>query len=148
MVQVDADDERLDRLLQLYQHEWSGLLPRPIGEDARYEYPDLALFRDRENHAAFLFLGSDRPAPLGFALAIHESTLWHVDEFFIIAGARRQDIGTTDAGLLVESRSGPWTLTVRPENPRALAFWRVAFSGAEERVEVGDDGVTRTRLSI
>lgn len=148
MVQIDADDARLDRLLQLYQHEWSGLIPRPIGKDARYEYPDLALFRDREHHAAFLFLGVDRPAPLGFALAIHDDTHWHVDEFFIIAGVRRQGVGTVAAQLLIASRPGPWTLTVRPENPRALAFWRAVFSGAEERIEVGTDGVARTRLSI
>jgi len=49
---------------------------------------------------------------------------------------------------VVATRPGPWTLTVRPENPAALAFWRAAWPDAVEVLEPGADGITRTRLSM
>lgn len=148
LVPVDIDDERLGRLLQLYLHEWSGLLPIAIREDARYVYEDLPRYRDTETRAVFLFL-DDAALPLGFAFARRDETAcWHVDDFFVTAGARRRGVGKRAAEALFAARPGRWTLTVRPENPHALGFWRSVCLDAEERVEVGDDGVARTRFSF
>lgn len=148
-VEVDVDDERLGRLLQLYIHEWSGVLTIPIGEDALYAHDWLSLYRDRDARAAFLFIDSAAATPLGFALAVRDpSSCWHVEEFFVIAGVRRKGLGRIAAEALFAARPGRWTLTVRPENPGALGFWRAVRRDADERVEVGDDGVIRTRLSF
>jgi len=87
--------------------------------------------------------------PLGFALAMrHDPTTWAVEELFIVAGARRHGIGARAVHGLFALHPGAWTLTVRPENPAALAFWRAAAPGATEHVELGADGVVRTRLWI
>ena len=149
LVPVDADDERLARLLQLYIHEWSELVPVEIGLDARFRYDKLPRYRDRESHMALLIVEPIAGRPLGFALAMRDDQQrWHVEEFFVIAGARGRRIGAIAAQALFARHPGPWTLTVREENPDALAFWRRVMLGAEERIEPGADGVTRTRLSL
>ena len=146
LARIDADDPRLDRLLQLYMHEWSALLPIALDEDARFVYAKLANYRDVDGHAAYLIL--DDESPLGFALVRRDdSERWHVEEFFVIHGARRRGIGIAAASALIALHPGPWTLTVRPENPTALLFWRRAAPGADERVEIGTDAIRRTRLS-
>ncbi len=149
LVQVDADDPRLGRLLQLYIHEWSALVPQPIGEDALFRYGDLSLYRGDDTRAAFLFVDEADRLPLGFGLVErHPDLRWSVEEFFVIAGARRRGAGTRAAQLLFATRPGPWTLTVRLENPGALGFWRRVVPGAGAVAEPGADGVTRTRLSF
>ena len=146
---VDADDPRLERLLQLYIHEWSGRIPIAIGHDGRFEYDDLEGYRDRETRAAFLFTEPTSQAPLGFALAVCDETAgWSVEEFFVIAGARRRGIGHAAAEALFAARPGRWTLTVREENADALPFWRRVAPDADEQIEPGADGVVRTRLSF
>ena len=144
---VDADDERLGRLLQLYLHEWSGLIALPIRGDGLYPH-QLHRYRDRDTRAAFLFLDPSAATPLGFALAFRDPTgCWQVEDFFVIAGARRRGVGKRAAEALFAARPGRWTLTVRPENPRALEFWRSVGYLADEQIEVGADGITRTRFS-
>lgn len=145
--QVSSDDPRLARLLQLYLHEWSTLIPSAIGEDALFAYPELEDYGAPSTHRAFLFV--QREAPVGFALAVRdEGGTWHVEEFFVIAGERRHGIGREAARLLFETARGPWTLTVRPENPKALEFWRAVVADASVELEIGDDGITRTRMSF
>ncbi|MCB9594692.1 MAG: hypothetical protein H6719_18375 [Sandaracinaceae bacterium] len=147
LLQVGGDDARLERLMQLYLYEWSGLLPVPIEADARFRYADMAAYEDREGHAAYLFL--DGEVPIGFGLvAKHGEGAWRVAELFLIAGARGGGLGADLARRLLATRPGPWTWTVRPERPAALAFWRRAFPTASEAVEVGADGITRTRMHV
>ena len=146
LAKVVADDPRLDRLLQLYMHEWSALLPIALNEEARFVYAKLPNYRDVDRHVAYLILDDRRP--LGFVLARRdEGECWHVEEFFVIHGARRRGIGIAAMRALVALHPGAWTLTVRFESPAALQFWRRAVPGADERVEVGTDGIQRTRLS-
>ncbi len=147
LVQVGPDDVRLDRLLQLYIFEWSARVAVPIGPDARYPYPELSDYADRDDHAAYLVVDGDRP--VGFALAARDgAAVWHVEEFFVIHGARRRGVGADAARQLLASRPGRWTWTVRPENPEALAFWERVAPAAERTVEVGADGIARTRLTV
>jgi predicted acetyltransferase len=145
VVTVDVDDPRFARLLQLYLHEWSGLLPLPIGDDATYVHPDLHRYRGDDGHASWLFV--DGTTPVGFSLVRREPDgCWRVMDFFVIAGARRRGAGRRAAADLFATRPGRWTLTVRPENPRALAFWRNVDGGVGEQIETGNDGIERTRL--
>ncbi|MBK9036295.1 MAG: GNAT family N-acetyltransferase [Myxococcales bacterium] len=147
LVQVDADDVRLDRLLQLYMHEWSALVPTTIGADARFDYRHLPAYVDRARHGAYLIV--DGAAPIGCALVAQDDDgCWHVEEFFVIAGARRHGAGAAAARRLFAIHPGPWSFTVRPENAGALAFWRRVVPEAAAAVEVGADGVARTRLRL
>lgn len=146
LVTVAHDDPRLDRLLQLYMHEWSALVATPIGADARYTYADLPAWRDTDRHAAYLVIDE---VPIGFALAARDdSGIWHVEEFFVVAGARRHGAGAIAARALFAAHPGAWSWTVRPENPAALAFWRRVAPDARVTAEPGADGVTRTRMVV
>ena len=137
---VDAADARLGRLLQLYMYEWTALLPRPLGADALYSYEGV------ERCAAYLFM--DGATPVGFGLIAPAGDGWEVEELFVVVAARRRGVGAAAARALFATRPGRWTFTVRPENPDGLAFWRRVVPDADERVEVGNDGVTRTRFSF
>lgn len=146
---VGTNDVRLQRLLQLYLHEWSARVRVPIGPDALYTYPPkLAPL------SADLFLDIDAGVPVGFALTYRdERGAQHVEEMFVIAGARRSGVGRGAVLQIFAARPGPWTLTVRPENPEGLAFWRRTTAELEsisvdEREERGADGIVRTRLSF
>jgi predicted acetyltransferase len=150
LVEVGMNDDRLVRLLQLYIHEWSALIPVALGEDGLFVYDGI----DPEG-AAFLFVDGESAALLGFALIEPHTGLlrcasraWSVTEFFVVAGERRRGTGRAAARVLFATHPGSWTLTVRPENPLALAFWRGVIPGAEERVELGDDGIARTRMTF
>ncbi len=145
LVQVGCDDVRLGRLFQLYVYDWSSRLPIAIGEDALFFRDALSKYRGGDS-AIYLIL--DGPTPVGFAIAVREDAAHRVEDFFVIAGARRRGLGTAAARALFAARPGPWTLTVRAENPGALSFWRRAAPAPVERIEPGDDGVTRTRLSF
>ena len=146
LIQVGVDDARLDRLLQLYMHEWSALVATPIDADARFHYPHLPSYVDRVRHGAYLIV--DGAVPVGCALVAQDDAgAWHVEEFFVIAGARRRGAGADAARRVFATHAGPWTWTVRPENPGALAFWRRVAPGAVETVEVGADAIARTRMA-
>jgi predicted acetyltransferase len=146
LARVAHDDLRLDRLLQLYMHEWSALVATPIDAEARYTYRDLPAWSDRERHAAYLIVDE---VPIGFALiARDDAGTWHVEEFFVIAGARRRGAGAIAAQALFAAHPGTWTWTVRPENPAALAFWRRVAPDARVSAEPGVDGITRTRMVL
>ncbi|MGO8995894.1 MAG: GNAT family N-acetyltransferase [Polyangiaceae bacterium] len=142
---VEPDDVRLGRLMQLYLHEWSAILPHRvrIGSDALFR-----LDSDLTQLRAALFV-DEEALPAGFALIGRDDTgLAHVEEFFVVLGTRRRGVGTAAARALFQAEPRPWTLTVRPENRSALHFWRRAMPGSVEQVEVGEDGVARTRLTL
>src|SRR5688572_1196968 len=103
LVRVGADDVRLLRLLQLYLHEWSGRLPAKIGPDALYRYDDLAEWRTDTNDVrrAWLFVVDE--APVGFALTWFDGTQTHVEEFFVVVGARHRGVGAAAARALFAS---------------------------------------------
>ena len=145
LVGVAMDDARVARLLQLYLHEWSGIFPERVrvGPDALFVYP-----KTSDHMRAALFL-DESAVPAGFALITRdERRVAHIEEFFVLVGVRRHGVGTAAARALIESEPGAWTLTVRPENVGALEFWRCTMPGAVETVEVGVDGVVRTRLTL
>ncbi|HVV87994.1 MAG TPA: GNAT family N-acetyltransferase, partial [Kofleriaceae bacterium] len=150
LVPVAIDEPRLQALLQDYMQEWSALIAVPADEHGRHVYPDEAHYRDDPSRGVHLFVdGGAGGAPVGFALTMRDASgVRHVEEFFVVGGARRRGLGARVARRLVALAPGAWTLTVRPENPRALAFWRAAFPGAIEALEPGGDGVVRTRLSF
>lgn len=140
---VPIDDPRLARLLQLYMHEWSGRLPLVIGPDGLFTYPHTADYVD-DDHEAVLFLDEERL--VGFALARRlENHAWQVQEMFVVAGERRRRAGIAAFEALTARHPGPWTLTVRRENPEALSFWRRAI-GEEPHEEHGGDAVVRYRF--
>jgi predicted acetyltransferase len=145
VLRVPANDVRLGRLLQLYMHEWSDKVPIPLGADALYVYPHLDRFAG-EAHECVLFFADTRLVGLALAFGDDRGT-WHVEEMFVVAGERSRGVGAAAFAALTALRPGRWTLTVRPENPRALAFWTRLLPVAPVP-ELGADGVTRSRFTF
>ncbi len=122
--------------------EWSAILPMRPEADGRFVYPHAYRFVD-DDHEPLLF--DDGAKIVGFALARRVDDAWQVQEFFVLPAERRRRVGQAAFAALVSRRPGPWTLTVREENPAALAFWSRVF--AEPPVtELGADGVSRRRF--
>ncbi len=94
LVPVALDDARFARLMQLYLHEWSAILPDKvqIGPDALFVYPNA-----RDGVRAVLIC-DERAWPAGFALvARDEHDVAHVKELFVLVGLRRRGFGTAAA---------------------------------------------------
>ena len=132
--------------MQVYLHEWSAKVSVSIGADGLFVYPHRAAWRDDADHDAVLFFASE--LPVGFALARCEAPgTWLVDEMFIVAGERRKGCGAEAFDALTARHPGRWTLTVRPEVPEALAFWR-SVVGEAPTEELGADGLLRHRFTF
>ena len=134
---VGVDDVRVQRLVQFYLHEWSARVPMTIGPDARFNYPDLQRF------TATLFFVDDRIA--GVALTAKQGAATHVEELYMLAGERRKGTGRQAARALLASAPGPWTVTVRDENPELLAFFRALKPYA--KLEEPADGTSLLRFT-
>lgn len=117
----------LDRLFQLYAHDFSAFLPLPLGEDGRFDERVADKWFEKAEHYAFFIRQSGALA--GFALVWRGSHVvagrdtMDVSEFFVVRGARRARVGMRAVHALFERFPGPWEIRVRQSNPDALAFW-------------------------
>ncbi len=140
----------LDRLLQLYLHDFSEFAPigSPHGEvdaEGRFTYPRVERYWQEIGHVALLIRADDHLA--GFALVNQWSALelpldHSVAEFFVLRKYRRARVGTRAALLVFRRYPGRWEVPVAWYNPPAQAFWRgVAGELAPVEVEeIAGDG--------
>lgn len=122
----------LERLLQLYLHDFSERAPRgtPWGEvdtNGLFAYPPtLDPYWREPGHLPLLIRDDDRVA--GFVLLNRQSVLDHpvdraVAEFFVLRKYRRAGVGTRAAHLAFRRCPGWWEAAVHRYNPDALLFW-------------------------
>lgn len=134
----------LDRLMQLYLHDFSEFAPigSPHGEldaEGRFTYPGLESYWQGKGRIPLLIRADDRLA--GFALVNQWSALGlpvdHVvAEFFVLRKYRRARVGTRAALSIFRRYPGRWEVPVAWYNPPALAFWhRVTQEAAPGKVE-------------
>jgi predicted acetyltransferase len=138
----DAQRPVLDRLLQLYLHDFSEFAPlgSPLGEvnaEGRFFYPGIESYWQKNEHIPLLIRADDHLA--GFVLVNEWSALGlpldHVvAEFFILRKYRRARVGSRAALLVFRRYPGRWEVPVAWYNPPAQAFWR---SVAEQLAPVG-----------
>lgn len=132
-IRLAVPEERpaLDRLMQLYLYDFSGLAPREmkfghIGEDGRI--PDNTLERySKADWKVFSIRADGQRA--GFAMvndwAPSGTSADHVlAEFFIARKYRRCGVGRKAAHALFATLPGEWELATIYYNPEALQFWR------------------------
>ncbi len=135
----------LERLLQLYLHDFSefaprhttygevdaeGLFPYPPGLDCYWQEPDREPLLIWANGAVAGFVLVNRwsalDRPLDRAVA----------EFFVLRKYRRAGVGTRAAHGAFLRHPGRWEVPVAAYNPAALQFWRRAAGsvagGAQE----------------
>lgn len=128
-VQHVSPDSRpvVERLLQLYEYDVSGLFGADVGEDGLYHVMDLdeiwqhpyRVFTIRmHDHLAGLALITRHPAYLG------AGETWLMNEFFVMCKYRRQGVGERAARALFDRFPGRWEVAGLAENTVAQAFWR------------------------
>jgi predicted acetyltransferase len=140
----DEDFELLDRLLQLYLHDFSEHTGEDVDEHGRFQYAWLDAYRHEAGRHASVIRVEGRPA--GFAL-VREAEVLHMAEFFVLRKHRRAGVGLAAARHLLEARIGPWSITQLASNPEATAFWRRAIPVPfEESVQA--DGTVEQRFTI
>lgn len=136
--QASPDDGPvLDRLLQLYQYDFSEIEGGAIGDDGRYHYADTGGLWEGDRYHPFLVRVDDELA--GFAVVQREEkNTWRMDQFFVLRKHRRRGIGRTVALELFRRFPGRWVVAETPNNIAAQAFWRTVIS------EVTGDSYTDT----
>ena len=140
----------LDRLLQLYLHDFSEFAPigsphGEVDEEGRFDYPGLESYW-REDGLIPLLIRADGQLA-GFVLVNRWSALGlpldHVvAEFFVLRKYRRARVGTRAALLVFRRYPGQWEVPVAWYNGPALAFWRRVTEEAAlgEVEEIAGDG--------
>jgi predicted acetyltransferase len=127
---VEADPTRdrtlLDRLLQLYEYDYSEYGGVDVDEQGLFPTEDLDA-RWKPGYDVYLLRVDGQTA--GFAIATrHPSYLdgtevTFLDNFFVMRKYRRQGVGTRAAHGLFRRYPGRWELTTATGNEVARAFW-------------------------
>lgn len=137
----------LANLLQLYAHDFSGLLDLQLGPDGRFAYDGLSRYWRDERRLPFLVRAEGQLA--GFVLVAKGSRIsddprvWDMAEFFILRRHRKRGIGAAVAREIWRRHPGPWEVRVLEAHRPARAFWRAAigaFTDAETCARATLDG--------
>lgn len=140
----------LDRLLQLYLHDFSDFatLGTPHGDvdvDGPFAYrPGLDAYWREPDRVPLMIRADGRTA--GFALvnrwAPLDAPLDHaLAEFFVLRKHRRAGVGRRAALAVFRASPGRWQVGIAAYNAPALAFWRAVsrdLPGVEERAGTPD----------
>ncbi|HEB0101022.1 TPA: GNAT family N-acetyltransferase [Serratia marcescens] len=118
---------------------------RELGADG--DYPYLPLYWREVGRYPYLIL-SDRQTA-GFALVRRlDSVTVEMAEFYIKPEWRRTGLGLRAARALFVQHPGGWSLSVSPDNPRGLAFWRAVIpAGATTEPLSAADAMMQLRFS-
>jgi predicted acetyltransferase len=122
---LSQDQVPISRMLELYQHDLSGIWDQDLDAEGTYGYP-LARYWSREDHHAFVATVDGRYA--AFALvdaAVRVSGTGHwMDQFFVLKKYRRSGVGRTLAHAVFDALPGRWEVAQMLCNVRAQSFWR------------------------
>ena len=121
-----ADRAVVDRLMELYLHDFSEFDGSDVDEHGLYRYYDLDYYWMEPARAALVVQVEGKWA--GFVLTSDEIQLEggerSVAEFFILRKYRRSGLGTRVAEALFERTLAQWEVGVHLSNAPACAFWR------------------------
>jgi predicted acetyltransferase len=129
---TDGDRDVIERLGQLYQHDFSEFDGNDVEPSGSFGELDIGRFFGAPDRFAYLVRVDDRLA--GFALV---SDGWSVlgegdhymAEFFIMRKYRRHGVGTRFATDLFDRHRGVWEVAQMRTNTPAQAFWRKLIAG-------------------
>ena len=117
----------LDRLLQLYEYDFSEYGGVDVDSSGVFPTVDTQTIWGPDDHTFFIRVGGSLA---GFALVTgHESYLGNGDthllsEFFVMRKYRRRGVGEHAARALFDRFPGRWELGTARGNVAAQAFWR------------------------
>lgn len=122
------EKEILARLLELYQYDFSEFDAMDVDERGMYGYPYLDNYWTEENRYAYFIKIDNKLA--GFAMVCghcyvsDDTDTLFMAEFFVMKKYRKQGVGKEAACEVLKMHPGKWELTVHPNNPGALVFWK------------------------
>ena len=121
---TSASEAALDRLVQLYFHDFSELDGEEVDESGRFDVPWLGEYLEQPGCAYFIRAGGKLA---GFALVdqdvLDPCAMQAVSEFFVLRKYRLSHVGQVAAGLLMGTRPGAWEAAVIRPNVAASQFW-------------------------
>lgn len=122
-----ADAPTLTRLMQLYVHDLSDLVPMDVDDDGRFPFAPEARYWSEERFHPYFIRADGKLA--GFLVVDDVSRLTgapvsDMSQFFILKRYRRCGVGARAARLAFDLRPGPWEVRQAPANVPAIAFWR------------------------
>ena len=118
----------LQRLMQLYQYDFSEIDPCDVNEDGIFDYKYLDLYWTESGRIPFLVYVDSKIA--GFVLVnkhsyiSNDKTTRVVAEFFIMRKYRRHGIGTRVARNIFNMLPGKWEVQQTESNKIAQSFWK------------------------
>jgi len=138
-----GDRPRLERLLELYLHDFSEILGLAPGDDGRFGYAGLDAYWREPGRVPYLIRADAQLA--GFALVGRgslvsgDAAVCDVAEFFVVRGLRRRGVGIAAAHAVFASSAGTWEVRVMSRNIAAQPFWqRAVGSFSDGRCESFD----------
>lgn len=118
----------LDRLMELYLHDFSEFMAVDLDETGRYGYDYLPHYWEDPDRHPLLIRVDNKLA--GFALLRFEKDpadgVGEMDmaEFFVLRRYRRQNVGTLAAVKCWDLFPGNWQVRVMKSNKNAYPFWK------------------------
>jgi predicted acetyltransferase len=146
-----ADAPVLDRLLQLYEYDYSEYGGVDLDEHGLFPTVDVETIWG-EHDRNFLIRADGHPA--GFALVTrHDAYLGGgqatlLAEFFVVRKYRRQGVGERAVVQLLDRFPGRWELATLTANLGAQAFWRRVLGRHRPAFREVPDGCDRWRGPI
>jgi predicted acetyltransferase len=138
---LSSERELLQRMLELYQHDLSGIWDQDLDACGEFGYSLDRYWREPEC-TPYIFRVADKAA--GFALVDKQVKVpggehW-MDQFFVLKKYRGKGIGRAAAAGIFALHPGHWQVGQMTENLAAQAFWRHTlgefFAGAYTEVEL------------
>lgn len=123
----ESDSLQLETLSLFYLYD----LSRSCGHQSSFApfpqiVPDYRSYRTQSNRRALFICLYDRV--IGFALmnqaTYHETSTWHMAEFFITACYQGCGLGEKASQLIFNQYPGQWEISVLPSHTKALIFWQ------------------------
>jgi predicted acetyltransferase len=121
-----SDRTVIERMMQLYQHDFSEFDGNDLGGDGLYGYDGLGLYWSEPACTAHLVTVAGKWA--GFVLTSDDVCLARsdraIDEFFVVRKYRRRGVGKQVAIALFDRTPGRWEVRIHARNAPADEFWR------------------------
>ncbi len=132
----------LRNLLQLYFHDLSEFMPRPVDSQGLYQYDDFECYWTEDGHYPFLIRVDGSLAGFAFVRFDDEGTA-NMAEFFVMRSHRRRGVGSIAAQELFDMFKSDWQVRQEATNHAAHEFWLpvvASYTGGDfEDFLLGDD---------
>jgi len=122
-----SDLPMLDRLFQLYLHDFDTYLKIGVGDDGRYAL-DFSMEDELDKPGFWNMLAYADGKLAGFAMwndqTVFKKSGRYVLEFFVVRGLRAQGVGRQMAYQMFDTYRGYWEVVQIAPNKPATAFWK------------------------